>query len=752
MFARWGSLTFRHRWLVATVSLLAVLAAGVWGTGVFTSLSQGGYEPDGSDSTKVTALLDGTDLVDRPDVVLLYTAPQPGGIDDPALTAAVNTTIAALPAEHVAKTSSYWQVRAQLDQAAAAQAAAQAAGQPVPFDPAAHAQAQGALAALSDDDKTRGVVAITLQGADIAERLADFEAIRDSLDVEGATLQVGGFIPMGKSMNETATTDLAVAESVAIPLTLVLLVLVFGGFAAAALPVVTGALAILGSMGVLRVLSYSTEISAFALNMSILLGLGMAIDYSLFLVSRYREERAGGRGSEEAVRNTVATAGRTVVFSGTLLILALAGMLLFPQPFVRSLGYGGMASVAVAMLLALTVIPAALAILGERVHTRAGRWFSGSSGASPGYERLARAVMRRPVAVAAPILALLALMALPALNLQFGEFTEKSLPKDDPTRAVAQTLNTDFLDIASDGAVVVLQGGGGRPVAEDAVLAVAQQAAAVDHVTRVTVAGTEGDLTVLRATLDAVPGSEQAAGAIHDLREISAPDGAQLLVGGAEAQAVDAVDATTSTLPVMLLVIAAVTVVVLFLAFGSLTLPVKAVLMSMLSLGASLGVVVLVFQEGYGADLLGVTPAPLDVGVTVIIIAVLFGLSTDYEVFLVSRIAEARRGGMPTQDAIAHGVSHTGRIITTAGLLLMLVIGAFGISDIPFMRILAFGMVVALVIDATVVRLLLVPALMKLLGEANWWLPRPLEAVWRRFGISEGPAAPAPDPALVAAR
>ncbi|WP_149359873.1 MMPL family transporter [Lolliginicoccus suaedae] len=737
MLARWGSILVRRRWLIAITTTIAVLAGGIWGIGVFAKLSQGGYEPDGSESVRVAMMLGQTNLVDHADLVLVYTTPSPRGINDPRLARRINDTLDALPAENVRGVASYWSVQREQQQALTAMMRAQVTGQPQPVDPAEREAAADALAAFSDADQQSGAATIKLTGDSVEELFENYAAIRDDLPVEGAELSVGGMVAMGEAMNARAQKDLAIAEGIAIPLTLILLVIVFGGLAAASLPVLTGGLAILGSMGILRVISFSTEISAFALNMSILLGLGMAIDYSLFLVSRFREEISRGRDIPTAVRATVATAGTTVLFSGSLLILALAGMLLFPQPFIRSLALGGMASVAIAMLLALTVIPAAMAILGTRIASHRLRRTT-NHGASASYERLARWVMRRPRTIAAPILIVLIIASIPALAIDFGEFSARSLPQNEPSRIATEMLVEEFPTLtASNAYVLVRSTSASEPPPADQTDRVAESLGQLDSIATIRSPGSQDNYTVLVASLAEPPGSEAAQQAIREIRGITPPNGVEILVGGSDAQAADSVDATRATLPIMLLVIAGAALVILFLAFGSLALPVKAVLMSLLSLGASLGIVVTIFQFGYGADLLGVTPAPLDVGVTVIIIAVLFGLSTDYEVFLVSRIAEARRRGASTEDAIATGVAHTGRIITTAALLLILVIGAFGISSIPMMRILAVGMVTALVLDATVIRLLLVPAIMKLMGESSWWLPRPARAIHQRFAITD---------------
>jgi RND superfamily putative drug exporter len=516
---------------------------------------------------------------------------------------------------------------------------------------------------------------------------------------------------------------------------------------AAALPVLVGGLAIAGSLGVLRLVSLVVDVNSFAVNVVSLLGLGLAIDYGLFTVGRFREELAAGRSTADAVRATVATSGRTVAFSATLLVIALAGLLIFPLGFLRSLAYGGMAAVAIAALISVTLLPAVLGLLGHRVDKLSLPWprrspTATAANSSALLRRIADAVLRKPILFAVPIVAILLALAAPFLSVRFGAADEKQLPPGSPARQVAETISTYFPASSENGAQVLLRGSQadvGRFVGE---------VRAVPGVTGAGVAGAKGDLVLIDATLAGDPLGDSAEQAVTAIRALAVPSGDQVLVGGFSASVVDSTDAVVSRVPVMIGILVAATLVLMFLAFGSVLLPVKAVLMSALSLSATFGVLVGIFQLGHGAGLLNVTPEPVQPGMIVLIGAVVFGLSTDYETFLLSRMVEARESGMSTSDSVRTGLLRTGRMISSAALLLIVVTGAFGLSQLQTMRFLGVGMIVALVLDATVVRMLLVPAVLRLLGNAAWWAPAGLRRLQRRIGLAEKDPAPTEGRAL----
>jgi uncharacterized membrane protein YdfJ with MMPL/SSD domain len=706
VFAAWGSWVARFRWPVLACTVVAVAAAGMWGLGVFGQLTEGGYNDPGSESTRAAEVVREELGAQGGDVVVIYT-PTSGSIDDAGLGQRVRTRLDALPPSAVTAVASYWPDK---------------------------------VAQYASADRSRAVAVLTLAGDDEGAKLEAYREIDDKLSVEGAGTQLAGGAPLSDASSTLSTQDLAFAEAVSLPIVLILLLFIFGSLVAASLPVLVGGCAVLGSLGVLHAIAYGHDVNSFAVNVASLLGLGMAIDYGLFMVGRFREEQGFGRTPAEAVARTVATAGRTVIFSATLLMIALAGLLLFPQSFLKSLAYGGLAAVALAALLSLTLLPALLAVLGPRVDKlpvrlpRRGR----TRPAGTGWARLAGAVLRHPVLVAVPILAGLLVLAAPITGVRFGENDERILPAGNPARQAIETLKADFPALSSAGVQVVLRGTrGAAPAAQDGT-AFADEMKKVPGIAAVTPAGSGGDVLLYTATLTGTdPFSTAARDAVADIRALRAPPGTEVLVGGTTARNVDSLGATADQLPLMIGLLVGATLVLMFLAFGSILLPVKAVVLSALSLSATFGILVWIFQDGHGADLLQVTPAPPEVGIVVLMAAVVFGLSTDYEVFLLSRMVEARTRGASTAEAVTTGLARTGRVISAAAILLIVVTGAFALSSVTTMRFIGVGMIVALLLDATVIRMLLVPAVLKLMGDATWWAPGPMRRLQQRAGLQE---------------
>ncbi|GLZ33051.1 membrane protein [Lentzea sp. NBRC 105346] len=689
MFAKWGSLAYRRRWVVLVATVLLAILGGVWGLGVFDRLSQGGYEAPTSEAARANEVANQTFGRQGGDVFVIYE----GDLKDPANLKKIKDHVSGLSRDVISK-----------------------ATDPIPAP-----------------DQHKALVAITLNSGDSNTQIKQFDELKPDLHIDGFTEQVGGLVPTQKAISAMSKDDLTKAEAVSLPLVLILLVIIFGGLVAASLPVVVGGLAIMGSLGVLHAISLGFEVNSFAVNVASMLGLGMAIDYGLFMVGRFREELAAGRSTEQAVIRTVSSAGRTVVFSATLLVIALAGLLLFPQGFLKSLSYGGMSAVGIAMIVSLTLLPALLAILGHRIDKLSVPWRKNKQPSERGWRWFAAKVMKRPVLFALPIIALLLGLGAPFLNIQFGQVTEKVLPADNSARIATEALNRDFAALSSNGFKIVLK---------DVEPADAQQFIAkiadVKGVGDVKPLAEPKDRTwLVSAGLENDPLSDAAKQSLKDVRALTPPSGSQMLVGGVTAQVSDSLDAIAAKLPWMIGLLVGATFVLMFLAFGSLLLPLKAVVMSALSLSATFGVLVWIFQEGHGASWLGVTPAPLESGIVVLMAAVVFGLSTDYEVFLLSRMVEARGKGASTEEAVTTGLAKTGRVITAAALLLIVVTGAFAFSQITMMRFVGVGMILALALDATVVRMLLVPAVLKLLGNAAWWAPGPLRRVQERMAIHE---------------
>ncbi|MET0419530.1 MAG: efflux RND transporter permease subunit, partial [Actinoplanes sp.] len=698
MFAGWGSWVARFRWPVLAVALVAVISAGVWGLGVFGQLSEGGYNDPNSESTRAGEVVQEAFGAHGGDLVAIYT-PTKGKIDDAALGKAIRDRLAALPKTAVSSSTSYWNQKS-------AQYAAK--------------------------DKSNAIALITLAGEDDGAKLDAYREIDDKFAVAGAEVQLAGAVVLNDASASRSTSDLTRAELISLPIVLVLLMFLFGSVVAASLPVLVGGAAVAGSLGILHGIASVHEVNSFAVNVASLLGLGMAIDYGLFMVGRFREEQAQGHPTAEAVRRTVATAGRTVVFSATLLMIALAGLLLFPQGFLQSLAYGGLAAVLLAAVLSLTLLPALLALLGPRVDKIPVRLPGRKSGtASSGWTKLAGFVLRRPVLVVIPILAGLVLLAAPIRGAHFGESDERILPAGDPARQAIETLQADYPQFTGDGVQIVLRGDG-----DSAGYAVS--ARQVPGIAQLTPVERAGDVALFTATLSATdPFSDEARDVVEALRAVPVPAGLELLVGGTTARNVDSLSATADRLPLMVGLLVGATLLLMFLAFGSVLLPIKAVVMSALSLSATFGLLVWIFQKGHGAGLLNVTPAPLEVGIVVLMAAVVFGLSTDYEVFLLSRMVEARSKGATTSEAVTTGLARTGRVISAAALLLIVVTGAFALSSVTTMRFVGVGMIIALLLDATVVRMLLVPAVLGLMGNAAWWAPGPLRRLQERAGLSE---------------
>ncbi len=553
---------------------------------------------------------------------------------------------------------------------------------------------------------------------------------------------MGGPVAVFSDVGDQVESDIARAETLTMPLVVLLCLVVFGSVVSSFLPALIGGIAIVGSFALLRGFTTVTDVSVFAINVITLLGVGLAIDYALFVVSRFREELATGSSTPDAVAATMATAGRTVAFSGLTVAVSLASLLLFPQVFLRSMGFGGMAAVLVAMVTALTVLPALLAVLGKRVDAGRMPWRRRTRVAPAdhgAWARIARVVMRRPVVVLVTVVVGLLALGLPFLRVEWTSVDERVLPAGTESRVVSEQL-AGFAGQEGARAQVVVSG------ADPAELVTYSEAlAAVDGVEDVRTVGQRDGTTLFEVAYPGEANSAQGRAVVEDLRAVPVPDGAQALVGGESAQLADLLTSLGDTLPWMGVVVVLAMLVLLFLAFGSVVLPIKAVVVNVISVVASFGVVVWVFQDGHLADLLGFTPlGALDATQPILMLAILFGLSMDYEVFLLSRIREQWDRTHDNTEAVAVGLQRTGAIITSAALLLAVVIGAFATSGITFIKMIGVGMLVAILIDATVVRTLLVPAAMRLMGRANWWAPAPLARWWDRHGFREGqPAADA---------
>ena len=721
MFEAWGHVVYRRRRLVLVIATLGVIFAAVWGTGVFGALqSAGGFNDPGSQSQRATDLATRAFGRDAADVVVLYRS-QSLTVHDAAYRAAVTRTLAALPRQQVTSAVSYWSTGS-------------------------------AQFASTDGHQTYAV--LRLAGADDAAQIKSFDAIKNKLAAPGLTERAGGQIPTEEAINKQVTADIGRAEGISMPVLLVMLLLIFGGLAAASLPLAIGGIAILGSFTALRLLTLGTAVSIYSINITTILGLGLGIDYGLFMVARFREELRRQPTVDAALARTVATAGRTVAVSGITVAAALASLMLFPETFLRSMGYGGVATVVVDMLAALTVMPALLAVLGHRVNAlRIRRSARASSSQQIGGEtsgawyRIGRSVMRRPVAYVVVIVVALLALGSPFRHITWGGTDARALPASAAPHIVQDALTRDFPANSTTPIEAVVSFGAPAtgPAQQAALAGYLSRVAHLPGVTGAQVTGVHGDVARVDLRYGANATSAAARALVTRVRSVPAPAGAQVLVGGATAALVDELGSLGATLPWMALVVCLATFVLLFLAFGSVVLPVKAIVMNVLSLSATFGVIVWIFQEGHLSGLLGFTATgTIDPTMPILMLAIIFGLSMDYEVFLLSRIREQYDLTGDNTASVAGGLQRTGGIITSLALLLVIVVGAFSASGITFIKLMGVGMIVALVIDATVVRVLLVPATMRLLGRANWWLPRPLRRVYARYGIRDGDRLPEP--------
>ena len=712
MFEAWGRFIFRRRRLVLLASVIAVVGAAVWGTGVFGSLqSGGGFTAPGSQSQQASDLATKAFGRDTADVVVLYRSATMT-VADPAYRQAVTGTLAALPRDKVLSTVTYWTAHSP-----------QFAG--------------------AGGHETYAV--LRLAGADDAAQMKAYQAISGKLGAPGLTELAGGQIPTELTINDQVKSDIGRAEGLSMPVLLILMLVIFGSLAAASLPLAIGAVAILGSFTALRLLTLATDVSIYSINITTILGLGLAIDYGLFMVARFRDELNAQPTTEAALARTVATAGRTVAVSGITVALALASLMLFPETFLRSMGYGGVATVLVDVLAALTIMPALLAALGPRVNAlrirRSVRRAPATEDHGAWY-RIARSVMRRPVAYVVVIVIALLALGSPFRSITWGGTDARALPSGSAPRVVAEALARDFPVNATTPieAVVKFAGPVSAPAERAALASYTARLGHVPGVISAQVTGATGDVARVDLRFAANDESAAARALVAQVRAVPAPPGARVYVGGATAELVDELGSLGATLPWMALLVVVTTFVLLFLAFGSVVLPVKAIVMNALSLTATFGAIVWIFQEGHLSGLLNFTPTgTIDPTMPILMLAIIFGLSMDYEVFLLSRIRERYDVTGDNTAAVAGGLQRTGGIITSLALLLVIVVGAFSASGITFIKLMGVGMIIALVVDATIIRVLLVPATMRLLGPANWWAPRPLRRFYARYGIREEP-------------
>ncbi len=749
MLTRFGGFIYRARTVFLFGSLVLVLAAMVFGFGVFGTLKSGGFQDPNSQSTQAQNLLDQKFGGAAIDIALLMQSDTLKATD-PAFESAATQLLDTLKARpEVASVASYYST-------------------------------QNATFLSRDGHET--FAAIQLKPQDEVAKEQDYKTLLPLMTSSTLHVTIGGNVAVNVAVNSQISADLEHAEIITFPIVGFLLFIVFGGLVAALLPLMIGGIAIVGAFAILRALTSLTDISVFAVNVVTVTGLGLAIDYSLFIVTRFREELARDeRDVRGSLQRTLATAGRTVLFSGLTVSVSLLSLLLFPEGFLRSMGLGAIGAVLVAMLAALTILPAVLVLLGRRVNALSvQRLFSSlfrsrraaSMGETRGaWYRLSQTVMRFPVPVAIGVVAVLVLLGTPFLHASFTTPDVHVLPAGQEARAATDRLGQDFAQQGASQLVIVIQTPGSALSADNLAnldtyvreieampgvvqvqslvtvnpaltLAQYQQAyanpGANPQLAAVAAQLANGDATRLTVSLQSAEFSSATENVVNQIRALHTPAGFQPLVAGETPFQMDLFANLRATLPTALLVMALAIFILLFLMTGSVVMPLKAILLNTLSLSATFGALVWIFQDGHFQNLLAFqSNGNIDGTQTILIFALAFGLSMDYEVFLLSRIKEQFDKSGDNRASVASGLQRTGWLITSAALLFAVVLAAFSTSEIIFIKEIGVGLAIAVIMDATLVRALLVPATMRLLGRWNWWAPRPLRAIWQRIGFSE---------------
>ena len=713
----WAELVVRHKKSAFFSFIALILLSTVWGFQSFGQLKAGGYDDPGSTSARVTTLLEKEFNTETPNIIVL--ADMADYVDaDSSKKIAANLTQKLKSYDGVSDVTSYYTL-----------------GNPPSL--------------RSDDGKAAYFFVKTEKNV---EEVKLGKKIADELtgDFETAKIYVAGFAAISSSISQQISSDLGAAETVAIPLTLLLLVFVFGSLVAAGLPMLVGGLAIVGSFFFVWISTQLTDTSVFSINLITGMGLGLGIDYSLLMVNRFREERVAGHSVERSVVNTVNSAGRTVLFSGLTVAIVLASMFFFPQYFLKSFALGGVVVVFLAIAGALIALPALLAILGDKVN----RLKLGRRSVKPMdsgiWANIARFVMRRPVPIL--LVTLLGLGGLMTLmnGVQFGQVDDRILPANNKAVVANNIIRERFSGREGSPVEILVKGAGTNDIYN-----FTQELSKTDHIMRVQSAlgitqNGQLDSSYAPAFRSYSTDGWQRIQAIHDVESRSPAgqkltevirklkvDGHQVLVGGTAAVYTDAQLGITKKLPTVGLWIVLWTFVLMFLFTGSVLLPLKAVFLNIVSLGATLGFLTWVFLDGNLQWLIGdfTVTGTIDTSSLVLIAVVAFGLSMDYELFLLSRIKEQHDAGLGTTESVAVGLQRSGRIITTAALVLAVSFVAFVSSGVSIMKMLGLGIAFAILLDATVVRALLVPSLMRLFGDLNWWAPKWLKWVYRKVGL-----------------
>ena len=700
MFEKLGHLIVRRRKAAMITFIVGVLAAGAIGSMVFSRLDSGGYSNPNSDSYKVYNYLNDTLKESDPTVVMVVDAGDTD-VSDPVIAqkaAALEAQI--LKEADVDRTLSFW--------------------------------SSGGQGAFKSTDGKAAYILVYGKGnafSPESQKLGKLFQEKYNGTFQGLKLYSGGVSVIGHALTEKISNDLKIAEAISIPASFILMLFVFGAFLASAMPLVVAIAAILGAFFILYLFTLFTDVSIYALNLTTGMGLGLGIDYALLIVNRFREELHRGKSVEDSIVTTLATAGKTVFYSGLTVFVTLLSLTFFPLPFLKSFGYAGISVVALAVAGALFGLPPILATIGHRIDKGVVRKSAITPKEDGRWAHTARYVMKRPVAVVLLSFIVLGIMAAPIKNIAFSQTDSRTLPASNPAAIATAIQEERFSGQTGNPVEIIILNGADKGSEVTSYVGKLQNVKGVVAVTPPQINGQDVRIVVYESML---PRTLEAQQMIYDIRALDAPEGT--LVGGVAADYTDSQDGIANTLPWALGWIALSVFVLIFIFTGSIILPIKAVFLNALSLIATMGALTWVFGEGHLRWLVGdfTVTGTIDTSIAILIAVVVFGLSMDYELFLLSRIREEHLAGKSNIESVAIGLQRSARIITAAALLLAVVFAAFVTSGVTSIKMMGFGVALAVIIDATIIRALLVPALMRLFGERNWWAPKAL----RKFTIT----------------
>jgi len=692
VFENLGRVIVRHRKSAVALFIISVLVSGVIGSLVFSRLDSGGYSNPASESYEVYEYLRNDLKIEDPAIVVVVDA-EVVDVTDPTVVQKVATLEAKIAQEPgVERTLSYW--------------------------------SSGGLDSLKSSDGKAAYILIYADGdafSPESQKLGKFFQENYDGSYEGLTLYAGGVGVVSHAITKKISDDLKIAEAISIPLTFILLAFVFGALVASAMPLIVGVAAILGAFFILYLFTLFTDVSIYALNLTTGMGLGLGIDYALLMVNRFREELRRGKTVEDSVITTVATAGKTVFYSGLTVLVTLLSLTFFPLPFLKSFGYAGVSVVTIAVIGAIIGLPAILAVIGKKVDKGLIRKSSITPKDDGRWAQTARFVMKRPVAVVVLSLIFIGILTAPIANIKFSQGDARMLPATNKA-AIATALQAErFAGRTGEPIEIIIKGGSSKTEEIATYISKLQVEPGVVAVVPPEIYGSDVRIIAYHSMLPRTPEAQEL---IHSIRDLSSVE--QTLVGGVAADYTDSQDAISQTLPWAFGWIALSVLILIFIFTGSIILPIKAVILNVLSLAATMGVLTWVFVDGHLQWLVGsfTETGTLDTSIVILIAVVVFGLSMDYELFLLSRIREEHLAGKSNVDSVALGLQRSGRIITAAAAILAFVFAAFITSGVTSIKTMGFGVAFAIILDATIVRGLLVPALMRLMGERNWWAPK----------------------------